>query len=249
MSCDLERIYGDLAARLPDDPGAEAFYLDESVLPAAPSVLASDRIHIRRGFIQRLPGCRGDYLDVIAPRSTIRQLGLLFLAVLFHEKCDRSTIRLMSPDSTVKYVVTASSHSPKRGVTGFRWRPWVLGYVPDDVGHTFMTVEKSYAPIIRLTNLDNCQHNESDWQNRDVLEWGGGGDALADSAEFLLNAGRQSAKLGHFTFPANEIFFAAEVHLWTPEQWNHLQQSLSDFQKQYSQISAASSSNPPDAAS
>lgn len=73
MPCDLERVYGELARRLPENEGSKPVRLDENVIPSAPPELATDRVRIYRSQLQRLPGCRGDYLDVVAPRSAIRQ--------------------------------------------------------------------------------------------------------------------------------------------------------------------------------
>ena len=143
-------------------------------------------------------------------------------------------VRLTRSDSSVKYLVTEYRHFSKSEVSGFRWRPWVFGYVPDDVGCTFTTEKKGFAaPVLRLTNLADCQNNEQDWQNRDVLHWGGGGGAMAELAGFLLNAGRPSAPCRGFTIPPNETFFTAEVRFWIPEEWERLQRSLADIQKQH----------------
>ncbi|HVG90339.1 MAG TPA: hypothetical protein VNB54_02510, partial [Alphaproteobacteria bacterium] len=217
MPCDLERVFGDLAGRLPEGEGSDPMRLDETVIPPAPLELTTDRVRIYRNQLQRLPGCRGDNLDVVAPRSAIRQLGLLVLAVLFHEQCDRSILHLTSPDSVLKHIVTEFKHWSKTEVSGFWLRPWVLGYVAEDVGHTFKTDEVGIAaPLLRLTNLSDCQHNESEWRNRDVLNWVGGASATAEVGEFLLNAGRETATWKSFTIPANGTFFTAEVQFWIP---------------------------------
>jgi hypothetical protein len=228
MACDLERTFGNLAARLPvSSENGEKFALDESVIPVAPPELSSDSFVIRKGLYQRLPGCRGDNVDIIASRPTLRQLGLLALAVLFHEQCDRSIIHITTPESRVKHIVLEYKHWLKTEVSGFRVRPWVFGYVPDDVGPTYQTQMKGFgAPLLRLTNLSDNQKDEQDWQTRDTL-WGfGGTTATAEIAEYLLNAGRTSATLGGFTIPANKDFFAAEVHLWLPETWERIQRNI-----------------------
>jgi len=238
MSCDLERIYGELAARLPEDNASEPFQLDESVIPPAPQELTTDQVRIFRGQLQRLPGCRGDYLDVVAPRSTIRQLGLLLLSVLFHEQCERSTLHLSQPESVVKHIVTEYKHWSKSQVSGFWLRPWVLGYVPEDVNHAFRTDEVGLsAPLLRLTNLSDCQHDENEWRNRDVLHWAGGRTASAEIAEFLLNAGRNGATWKSFTIPANGAFFTAEVKVWIHEHWEDTRRRLNGARERSKQNS------------
>ncbi len=128
MPGDLERIFANLAAKLPDDSdGVDRYLFDETVIPAAPAELASDSIVIRNSFIQRLPGCRGDYVNIIAARSTFRQLGLLALAVLFHERCDRYIINITNPDSRIKHFVIDYKHFQRAQVSGFRFKPWVFG--------------------------------------------------------------------------------------------------------------------------
>ena len=127
MLCDLERVYGELAGRLPEDEGSAPVHLDEDVIPLAPPEITTDRVRIYRSQLQRLPGYRGDHLDIVAPRSTIRQLGLLVLAALFHDQCNRSILNLAHPDSALKHIVTEYRHWSKSDVSGFRFRPWVFG--------------------------------------------------------------------------------------------------------------------------
>jgi hypothetical protein len=228
MPCDLERVYGKLAADLPEDSNNdERFLLDETTIPAAPAELASDRLIINKALYQRLPGCRGDKLDIVAPRSTFRHLGLLALAVLFHEECDRAVIHTTNPESRVKHVVVEHKHWQKTQVGGFRVRPWVLGYVADDAELSYSTDHIGFsAALLRLTNLADHQADEHDWQARDTL-WGfGGTSATAELAQYLLNVGRNSAKSGTYVIPANKDFFAAEVQLWVPEAWDVLQRTL-----------------------
>jgi len=206
------------------------------VIPAAPPEVTTDRVRIYRSQLQRLPGCRGDNLDVVAPRSAIRQLGLLVLGVLFHDQCDRSILHLTHPDSVLKHIVTEHKHWSKSEVSGFRLRPWVFGYVPEDIGHTFSTDKVGFgAPLLRLTNLSDCQHDESEWRNRDVLHWVGGSAATAQVAEFLLNAGRKTATWKSFTIRAKGAFFTAEVRFWIPEQWEGMRRQLDEAQKRSTQ--------------
>ena len=225
---DLENIYGKLAAELPENSdGSERFLLDETVSPPAPAESGCDRLLVRKALYQRLPGCRGDHLTIVAPRSTFRHLGLLSLAVLFHEQCDRAIIHFTNPESNVKHIVLEYKHWQKTELGGFRVRPWVLGFVPDDAGLTYSTdLTGVSAPLLRLTNLSDSQKDEQDWQMRDTL-WGfGGTSATADVAECLLNFGRKTAKTGTFTIPANKDFFAAELQLWVPDAWEVSQRTL-----------------------
>jgi len=228
MPCDLERVFGKLAAELPEDSNNdEPYLLDETTIPAAPAELASDRFIVYKALYQRLPGCRGDKLDIVAPRSTFRHLGLLALAVLFHEECNRAVINATNPMSRVKQVVVEHKHWQKAQVGGFRMRPWVLGYVADDAELSYSTDLTGFsAPLLRLTNLADHQADEPDWQARDTL-WGfGGTSATAELAQYLLNVGRNSAKSGTYVIPANKDFFAAEVQLWVPDAWDVLQRTL-----------------------
>ena len=234
MSCDLERTYSELATKLPEDPdSSETFMLDESVIPVPPPEISTDRIVIKRSRIQVLPGCRTDYLELIAPRPVFRQLGLLALAVLFHEQCDRVTVHLTNPASHVKHIVFEYNHWNKTQVTGFWTRPWVLGYLPEEASHALSTdltdLQGAGAPLLRLTNLRDCQESEEEWENRDTLKGLGGIRSTAEVAEFLLNVGRSNAKLGQFSIPANRTFFAAEVTLWVPEEWDQLRRRLAEL--------------------
>lgn len=232
MLCDLERIYGELATKLPqsseqDDP----FLLDESTIPPAPAELCTDRVIGYPGHLQYLPGCRGDSVAVITERRVFRQIGLLTLAVLFHEQCDRAVLHLTRPESRLKHIVLTYQHSRKSD-KGFRIRPWVLGYAPDEGGpRTFSTDELGFsAPLFRLTNLSGSPNNEREWQSRDTLEGIGGTEATGAIAQFLLDAGLDKSH-GHFSIPANHTFFAAEVVLWTPDRWQNLQQKLAEWNR------------------
>ena len=230
MACDLEGVYGSLAAQLPESPDSEPFALDESVLPAPPAEFSTNRLRGKRSYLQRLPGCRGDNVDIIAPRSAFRHLGLLALAVLFHQKCNTSTIHLTDPESQLKHIVITCGHPSGPTITGLCARPHVLGYVPEESSHTFSTEEVGYsAPVLRLTNLVDSQRNESDWQNRDTLTGIGGMYATAEVAEFLLNAGRSDATGNSFTIPANGAFFTAEVRFWVPKESERMQRGLVEF--------------------
>jgi hypothetical protein len=229
MPCDLERVYGSLAAQLPESPDSEPFALNESVLPLAPAELFSDKLRGFTSYHQRLPGCRGDCVDIIAPRSAFRHLGLLALAVLFHESSDKVTIHLTAPQSRLKHIVIQFAHSTGR-VTGFRVRPRVLGYVPNEVSHTFSTHEVGFnAPVLRLTNIADVQRDEADWANRDTLNGIGGTYSTAEVAEFLLNFGSSNAAWKHVVIPPNGTFFTSEVRFWIPEQWEQLHTKLAEF--------------------
>jgi hypothetical protein len=59
MTCDLERVYGGLAAQLPESPDSDPFALDESVLPAPPAEFSTNRLRGRRSYLQRLPDSAG----------------------------------------------------------------------------------------------------------------------------------------------------------------------------------------------
>ena len=171
----------------------------------------------------------GDCVDIIAPRSAFRHLGLLALAVLFHESNDRATIHLTNPQSRLKHIVIRFSH-PTEPLTGFRVRPRVLGYVPSEMNHTFSTEEVGFsAPVLRLTNLSDVQRDEEDWTNRDTLNGIGGIYSTAEVAEFLLNFGRSNAAWNQAVIPANGTLFTSEVRFWIPEQWEQLQTKLADF--------------------
>lgn len=231
MACDLERIYSNLASQLPETLDCnQPFLLDESTIPPAPAEMSTDKLVMRKSWIERLPGCRGDLVDVIAPRSTIRQLGLAALAVLFHEQRDRTVIHMVGENSTVRHVILGGhAHVPKEKCRGFQVRPWALGYLPEEPSTVFPWESSgSSAPIFRLTNLSDCLHDETEWRNRDTV-WGFGDTfSTADVAQFLLDIGRSQEKRGCFVIPANSAFFAAEVTIWDPENWRKVREKLAE---------------------
>jgi hypothetical protein len=142
-----------------------------------------------------------------------------------HEQNERVVLHLANPKSALKYLVCRCVFRGFGGA-GLRSRPDSFGYLPQEAT-TFQTDEEGLgAPVLRLTNLKDCQEKENDWLDRDVLNIDGGGIAFADLGGFLLDAGRPNAKFGHFSIPANHAFFAAEIGLWTPEQWEDFHRRL-----------------------
>jgi len=228
-SCDLNRLFGTLASVLPTTEEIEEPYrLDRWNTPAAPLEMSSDQLVVRKSFIQRLPGCRGDYVDVIAPYHVFRQLGLLCFSVILHEQRERLVLHLANPNSVVKHLALRCTYLGP-GAAGLHFTPDSFSYLPQEAEASLQTEGEGFAaPLLRLTNLIDCQEDENDWRNRDTLSIEGGRSAIAEIAEFLLNVGRTSDKVAHYIIPANSTFFATEASLWTPEQWEDLRKRLTE---------------------
>ena len=205
-SCDLNHLVGSLAATLLVDAEiAEPNRLDRSNTPDAPLEMATDQLVARKSFIQRLPGCRGDFVDLIASYSVFRQLGLLCFSVVLHERRERVVLHLTNPKSVVRHLAIQCTYLGP-GAAGLHFKPDSFLYLPQEAEASFQTDEEGFAaPVLRLTNLADCQNDENDWQSRDTLSIQGGRFAMAEIVDFLVNIGRTSGKQDAISSPPTRL--------------------------------------------
>jgi hypothetical protein len=131
MQCDLERLFGSLAAALPTQPDAEP-RLTATTLPRPTAHLRTDRLYITRGLHEYDPGAfRADVAHIHAHRPTYQQLGLLILAVVFHLELEEVVVELTHPTSAIKRLVVESPfRAPNDIRPGYNMRPYVFSYSP-----------------------------------------------------------------------------------------------------------------------
>src|SRR5436309_67120 len=104
MPDDLQTICGELAAKVPTEPGAE-FDFTEDLLPTPPLQLTSDKLFIAK-HVKRYGGFYAvDSLWFHSYQITYRRLALLILAAVFHAKQAPIRLDLTHPASDIKHLM------------------------------------------------------------------------------------------------------------------------------------------------
>src|SRR5260221_215971 len=101
MSDDLERVFAELATRLPTSSEDE-WRLNAATLPRLPERLTTDRLYIVKGDHIYHPAFHADGVHFHADKPMSRNLGLLILAVLSHAEPEEIQIELPHPASAIK---------------------------------------------------------------------------------------------------------------------------------------------------
>ena len=114
MTCDLERVYGALAAALPQcEPGAEdwdTLVLSRANVPRPPRSLRTDRIHVERGT-HSYGSIVADHAYVsFRERATARHLGLAIVGTVLHRLPATAEIGLTVPGSDVVRLRVTYEH-------------------------------------------------------------------------------------------------------------------------------------------
>lgn len=102
-ACDLSRIYGDLAQRVPDGPPQQdCIIFHGGNLPEPPASLVTDAIVIRKATHDYGGWYRADSLWMYLAPSTSRKLGLFLLAAGFHGPKTDTVLELEHPESDIR---------------------------------------------------------------------------------------------------------------------------------------------------
>jgi len=226
--CDLNRMFGLLARRLPTTEDRSCV-VSAKTLPLPSENLRTSRLIIQNGGHDYglRHGCRLDTVLIQCSRETYRQLGVLILAVVFHGK-QRVCLELTHPNSDVRQIVLGSSwridsfrapHYQERPIS-FRywprpvmkhpWHPWQgLGISVFDL------------PSFELSNPKGSSVTEKDWMSRDTVYGIGSDRASVMFAELLLNFSRPKSLLNEVVLEGEPGFrgvgpASAEVSLYLP---------------------------------
>src|SRR3977135_3984622 len=106
FTCELNRIFGDLAAHVPDGPpGFPEFVFHAGVLPLPPTALSSDRIVIRKRMTDYNGWYRADALWMSLSPRKCRELGVFLLACAFHGPSESTTFTISHPDSDIRRII------------------------------------------------------------------------------------------------------------------------------------------------
>jgi len=224
MRCDLERLFGKLAAKLPTSPDDE-MRLSAATLPRPPARLSTDQLYIVKGFHEYHPSFRADMVDFHADKSTYRHLGLLILAVVFQAQAEEVQIELTHPASAIKLLAI---ESPLKGPddigAGYNTRPYVFSYWPGPTSRIpwVPPADLSHLPCFYLTNQEDCVGpTEEDRANRDTVRGFGTDKGSVRLAELLLNAGQPDNPVDEYNLEGDGGYrgvgyLSAEARFWLP---------------------------------
>lgn len=225
---DLLETFAELAAALPDAVGEEVVVLSATTLPAPPAALATDRLCATWSwhFYGDAPV---EMVSLEADKATLRALGLLVMASVFHPSPEAVTVRLTHPRSTIDTLRVA----PERvsdDMPGYVGRPERFNYYAGAVEkHPW---EGSWAapdalPVAQLTNAAGFVVSTEDLLARHVLVGFGGCEASARFAALLLNVGRPGSAVDELELEG-ELGFrgvgpgSAELKIWLPGSFGYL---------------------------
>jgi len=222
MTCDLDRTFAALAARLPESENAE-FTFSADTVPPLPASMRTDRLVIEKTYHAYDSFFRRDALHLHASKSTYRQFAVLIASVLFSRDMGQVVLLLDHPASAIRrIVVRTSAHGGAEG-PGFHSRPFALNYCPGNVSkHPFGDAMAPHdLPAFLLTNEAECVTQEADWERRDTVIGFGSDVGMAHLIELLLDASRSSSPVDECALEGEGGFrgvapFSCEVRLWLP---------------------------------
>lgn len=192
-TCDLNRIFGDIAALVPDGPpGYPDFVFHSGVLPAPPTALATDRIVIRK-MARDYDSCyRADGLEMFLGPKKCRELGVFLLACGFHGPAETTTLTLSHPESDIRRIIVSAQRLELSDLpTGLSMKPFALRYFPAETErHPWLGGCCTHdLPRFALSNAEfSIAGTEKDWAERDTVWIPDFGPGEFRFAELLLNA-------------------------------------------------------------
>jgi len=226
MTCDLKKIFSELAAQLPTSLNGDAsITISTQNLPVPPAHLVSDRLFIRKSTHQYSYSYKVDGLDFYAHKETYSHLGLLYLAIAFHRASSETVIELTHPTSDIKNIIVECQGKDLQTLSGgYHIQPYAFVYFPREMskhpfnGHTL----PQNLPCFGLTNVNDCIVTEEDFRNRDVVRSFGNDEGSVLFAELLLNAGQLENPVNEYALEGEGGFrgvgiWSAEVTLLLPD--------------------------------
>ena len=191
-NCDLENIFGDLAARLPvSSDGNESFTFTSESLPVSPSQMETQNLYIKKGSHIYHPSFKIDSIGFNARKETYRYLGLLILAAVFHPQPSEILVKLNHAESDILNLIIEYKHFDLVNTyPGYHTKPLYFEYYPAlSWKHPFdKCIDPRHLPCFSLTNMENFHNSDDDWKNRDTVRILGSGTGMVRFAKLLLNA-------------------------------------------------------------
>jgi hypothetical protein len=186
--------------------------------------MVSDRLIIRKSWHRYNWEYRADALRIQAHRATYRQLGLLILAVLFHEEPVQVRLDLTHPSSEIQHLLVEFAYCQEH-YSDYCTRPYLFRYSPQETQrhpwfYTLGGVRVEDLPSFMLTNLA-AEYSEEAWSRRDTVRGFGLDRATVRIAELLLNASRPENDVLEYELEDEGGFrgvgvHSAEVRLFLP---------------------------------
>lgn len=228
MACDLEGLFGPVAARLPETQEDDAcpFALSADTLPRAAASMSTDRLVITKTHHNYDCYYRRDALHFHASKATYCHLGLLVAAVLFAPGAADVVLSLVHPASDIRRIVVRRDEAltPGEVRSGYHAQPLVLGYYPESVAkHPFEGLDgkPDDLPGFFLTNADDLVTSDDEWRARDTVVGFGRDVGMAHLVELLLNISRLASDRVEIEMEGEGGFrgvapLSCEVRLWLP---------------------------------
>jgi hypothetical protein len=192
--CELNRIFGDFAARVPDGPpGYPDFVFHAGVLPVPPTALFTDRIVIRKAKKEYNSWHRADALWMYLNPRKCRELGVFLLACAFHGPAETTTLTISHADSAIRRIVIPAGRLTLADLpVGLSIVPFALRYFPAETEtHPWMHDCCTHSlPLLALSNANDCVGpTDEEWRGRDTIWIWAANEGTIRLAELLLNAG------------------------------------------------------------
>jgi hypothetical protein len=223
--CELNRIFGDLTAVLPEDPNGPDFVFHAGVLPVPPATLSTDRIIIQKRTHGYNSWYRADGLWMSLSPRKCRELGVFLLACAFHGPVETITLTISHPDSDIRRIIIPAGKITLADLpVGLSMVPFALSYFPAEAEtHPWIydRCEPHDLPLLALSNADNCIVTEEEWRGRDTIRIWASTPGTFRLAELLLDAGRSSNPVRDYALEGDAGYrgvapMSAELRIFLP---------------------------------
>jgi hypothetical protein len=110
-SCDLKKTFGELAAKLPTViDGEDTYTFTPENLPVPSSLMETEKLYIKKGLHNYNDIFQIDKLAIYAQKETLRNLGLLILATVFHPQPSEVIVKLSHAESDILNLIITFEH-------------------------------------------------------------------------------------------------------------------------------------------
>ncbi len=239
--CDLQKIYAELASKLPIREGYDRIDFTSNNLPAAPSEMETENLYI----LKRGHAYNDFYVEsaqFYAHKETYAYLGLLILSVVFQPQISEVKLKLNHPHSEIETLIIKDYFTGEINelAGGFHSRPFAFIYYPETAYlHPFQRfgcgIDPKDLPCFNIVGKDRFRVWKSldeDWANRNEVELFGSHSALVLFAELLLNASLPQSEQTKFALEsesggyrgvgvssAEAVLFLPGNLAWFDEHW------------------------------
>ncbi|MBN9388709.1 MAG: hypothetical protein J0I20_11700 [Chloroflexi bacterium] len=207
----LESLFKELLDKVTTlKPDHENFIFSAKTLPIPPPVIETDQLWIYKCKHGYNDFFQTDRLDFNATKEMCGYLGLLTLAVLFHEEVDQVELKLTNPDSHIKRIIIEFKYETLENISsGYSHRPFATNYYPSTIEkhpwyYSRVEIDPYNLPCFYLTDFEYPPVNKDEWESRDTINGFGSDEGSARLAELFLN-------LAHIENETDEIQLEGEA--------------------------------------